>query len=366
MTALPHIQYFLGVNGPTGFYSLFSELLPTSQARAIYILKGGPGCGKSTLMGQVAARMEKEGLETEYIVCSGDPDSLDAVIFPALGVAIVDGTSPHVVEPKCPGAVDRYVNMGVCYDLEALWPLHQKILNTMDGYKGHYQRAYRCLGASADIFEDQRSALLTDALSQKLAKRAHGILQRELPGKKYAETGQVKQRFLSCVTYQGKVCQFDTAIGQCKRLYELVDHYGLAHEILIHLLAGGVARGYDVVACPDPMAPKRLAHLLIPQQGVAFLSTESDHALPTRPYRRIHLDTAVDRDLLQKNRPRLQFSKKVSTALMDEAVKSLAQAKSMHDDLEELYHPYVDFSRADQIAQDIGDEILSFRSQMNL
>ena len=49
MTSLPHIAYFLGANSPAGFYSLYSELIQPEQAQAVYILKGGPGCGKSTL-----------------------------------------------------------------------------------------------------------------------------------------------------------------------------------------------------------------------------------------------------------------------------------------------------------------------------
>lgn len=97
MTALPHIQYFLGANAPTGFYSLYDHLLSPEEARAIYILKGGPGCGKSTLMRKIGAWAEESGLETEYVLCSGDPDSLDAVLLPQSGVAIVDGTAPHVV-----------------------------------------------------------------------------------------------------------------------------------------------------------------------------------------------------------------------------------------------------------------------------
>ena len=86
MTALPHIQYFLGANAPTGFYSLYDHLLPPEQARAIYILKGGPGCGKSTLMRKIGAWAQEAGLETEYILCSGDPDSLDALILPGRAV----------------------------------------------------------------------------------------------------------------------------------------------------------------------------------------------------------------------------------------------------------------------------------------
>lgn len=359
MTALPHIQYFLGANAPTGFYSLYDQLLPPEQARAIYILKGGPGCGKSTLMRRVAAQMEAAGQSVEYILCSGDPDSLDAVVLPAAGVALVDGTAPHVVEPKYPGVVERYVNMGDCYDAKALWALRNEIMGCMTGYKGCYQRAYRCLGASAEIFEDQRAALLTDSLSEKLAKRARGILLREIPKRKAAAPGQVRQRFLGAVTHRGTLCLFDTALTQCSRIYELSDHYGLAHEMLIHLLAGAAANGFDVVACPDPMAPERLAHLLIPQLGLAFLSTGGELSLPEKPYRRIRLDAAADGEILRRNRPRLRFSKKVSAALREEGIECLAQAKAMHDDLEAFYNPHVDFARVEKIAEGLSDEILS-------
>ena len=73
--ATADIRYFLGANSPDGFYSLYDQMIDPVQARRIYILKGGPGCGKSTLMRRVAARAEELGQETEYIHCSGDPDS---------------------------------------------------------------------------------------------------------------------------------------------------------------------------------------------------------------------------------------------------------------------------------------------------
>lgn len=360
MTALPHIQYFLGANSPTGFYSLYSHLLPPDQARAIYILKGGAGCGKSTLMRRVAEGMASAGHTPEYILCSGDPDSLDAVVLPDLAVALVDGTAPHVVEPKYPGAVERYVNVGDAYDKAALWPLRSKIMSCMSGYQGCYQRAYRCLGASAEIFEDQRSALLTSSLSDKLVKRAHGILLREIPKRKAAAPGSIKQRFLGAVTHKGVLNLYDTAAAQCERIYELSDSYGLAHEMLIHLLAGITANGYDVVACPDPMAPDRLAHLLVPQLSLAFLSSSPADPLPEKPYRRLRLDAAADREILRRNRPRLRFAKKVSAALLEEGVDCLAQAKAMHDDLEAIYNPHVNFHLVDRLADQIGTEISSF------
>lgn len=250
--------------------------------------------------------------------------------------------------------------MGDCYDKVSLWTLRHEIMRCMAGYKGCYQRAYRCLGAAAEIMEDQRVALLTDALLQKLAKRAHGILAREIPRRRGEVPGQIKQRFLGAVTHQGVLCLYDTAMAQCERIYELSDSCGLAHEMLIHLLAGVVANGYDVIACPDPMVPDRLAHLLIPQLGLAFLSSGGTQSFSGKPYRHIRLDMAADDELMRRNRPRLRFAKKVSAALVEEAVTSLTQAKAMHDDLEEIYNPHVDFDLVDQIAQNIWSEIQTF------
>ena len=282
---------------------------------------------------------------------------MDALLLPQLGVAIVDGTAPHLVEPKYPGAVERYVNMGDCYDGEALRPLKGEIMDCMRGYKGCYQRAYRCLDAAAEIMEDQRSALCTELLSQKLAKRAAGILSRELPRRASARPGQVKQRFLGAVTHQGTVCLYGTAQAQCDKIYILSDSCGLAHELLLPLLTGAVERGFDVVACPDPMAPDRLAHLLIPQLELAFLTALPGCSFPEKPYRCIRLEAAADEELLRRNRPRLRFAKKVSAALVEEAVSSLSQAKAMHDDLEGIYNPHVNFALVEEFAQKLWREL---------
>ena len=94
---MPNTQYFLGGNTPSGFYSLYHQLSDPARMRALYIIKGGPGSGKSTLMRKVGAWAEEAGLDTEYILCSGDPDSLDALILPGKAVAIVDGTAPQGV-----------------------------------------------------------------------------------------------------------------------------------------------------------------------------------------------------------------------------------------------------------------------------
>lgn len=358
MSDTPRTQFFLGANSPSGFYSLYDDLLPPESAAGIYILKGGPGCGKSTLMRRVAARCQAFGQPVEYILCSGDPASLDAIVLPRLRIAIVDGTAPHVVEPKYPGLVEQYVNMGDCYDKTALASVRESLFHAMDGYSACYARAYRCLAASAGIREDLRSSLLTPALEAKLQKRARGILKREVKPVR-AQPGQVKKRFLSAVTPGGPLCLFSTVETLADRVYALQDSYGLSHSLLAFLFSGAAAAGYDVIACPSPMAPERLEHLIIPELSLAFLTSSPEMPYEGKAYRRLRLDSMADRDLVRRSRPRLRFARRVADALMEEACASLAEAKAKHDALEAVYHPYVDFKRGEQLADSIAAEILS-------
>ena len=357
MQADDKIRYFLGANSPQGFYSLYDQLIDPRQANSIYILKGGPGCGKSSLMRRVAQQAEEIGEQVEYIHCSGDPESLDAVVFPTCKSAIVDGTSPHIVEPRYPGVVESYVNLGVCYDHEGLQGIREEIVNCMVGYKGYYKRAYRCLGAAAEITEDVRTILNTEALENKIAKRSRGILTREVRTAGHG-AGRVTQRFLGAITHQGILNYYTTADLLCKRVYVLEDSYGLSHLMLPHLLSGVTAAGYDVIACPSPLFPAQPAHLIIPELSLAFLSTSSSSLYHKRPYRRIRLDAMVDPELIRRSKARLRFSRKVSSALIDEAVDSLSQAKAMHDQLEALYNPYVDFDCVYRTADELAQKIL--------
>lgn len=358
MSEQPQVRFFLGANSPAGFYSLYDQLMDRDRAERYFLLKGGPGCGKSTLMRRVARQMEEAGASVEYITCSGDPGSLDAVYFPQIRSAIVDATAPHVVEPVCPGAVDRYINLGACYDSAALRPIRRELERVMEGYGACHKRARRCLTAVAELRASTRELLLTPEVEEKLDRRARGILARECK-KTGEEPGSARQRFLNAVTCQGVRCEFGTVDALCTRVYELWDHYGLAHTLLERLAAGAMAAGYDIIPCPDPLEPGRMLHLLIPGLSLAFVTSSSD--LPwngKRPYRRLRLDAMADSDTLRRCRGRLRFERKVEDALLEEAVAALARAKEKHDALEALYNPHVDFKRVEETAQAIAGELL--------
>lgn len=352
--------FFLGANTPAGFYSLYDQMLPRGEARRVFLLKGGPGCGKSSLMKRVGAALEEAGEPTEYIRCSGDPDSLDAVIFPRLGAAVVDATAPHVIEPQLPGVVESYVNLGRFYDHAALAGQREEIAGATAGYKDHYKRAYRCLTAAAQLAEDNRSLLLSPALKAKALKRARGILSREVK-RTGRQQGTVKQRFLGAVSCQGQLCLFETVDALCRKVYELRDTYGLAGEMLSSLATGCMAAGYDVILCPCPLFPDRAEHLLVPELGLGFVTSTPSLPYPGKPYRRVRVDAMADVEQLRRYKARLKFARRVESALLDEGMEALGQAKEEHDALEKLYNPHVDFEGVYQEAEQIAKELLELR-----
>ena len=43
------VTFFLGANTPSGFYSLYDQMLPTAGARRIYLLEGGAGSWRESM-----------------------------------------------------------------------------------------------------------------------------------------------------------------------------------------------------------------------------------------------------------------------------------------------------------------------------
>lgn len=356
MTDLTHrVQFFLGANSAEGFSSLYDQWVDQRSIQAFYVIKGGAGCGKSTLMGQVARHMEAEGYDVEYIRCSGDPDSLDGILIPKKGAALADGTAPHGMDPAFTGATGHYIDLGEGYDRKALFLLREEIIQGALAYQACYPQAYRCIRGAEESWRRGRQPLHTETTLAKTEKRAAGILSRERKGRRTG-MGRVSRRFLGGVTCQGRLLLEDTVEVLCERGYELRDECGLADPLLRRLEAGFLEGGYDVIACADPVNPNRLAHLLIPERSLAFVSS------PVRAgerYKTIRTESLVEKAVWQEGRSFLRLSNRVAEELLAEGIEHLARAKAFHDDLEALYHPHVDFTRAKEMAARTAEEILS-------
>ena len=66
----------------------------------------------------------------------------------------MDGTAPHVIEPKAPGAVDEYINLGEAWDARALAIHKNTILRLTNQISQSFNKAYDTFKEALDIHDD--------------------------------------------------------------------------------------------------------------------------------------------------------------------------------------------------------------------
>ncbi|MDR3644283.1 MAG: ATPase [Clostridia bacterium] len=88
-------HFFLSANTPQGFISRPEQLYNARDGWRAYILKGGPGTGKSHFIEKVGKAMQGLDMNVEYIHCTSDSSAYDGLAVPALKVCVLDGTPPH-------------------------------------------------------------------------------------------------------------------------------------------------------------------------------------------------------------------------------------------------------------------------------
>ena len=351
--------FFLGANSSSGFVSRFDHLYSPDEGWFAYILKGGPGTGKSTLMKRAAHDFDELGTAVELIHCSSDPESLDAVIFPQLKACIVDGTAPHTLDPIYPGVSDTIVNLGECWDSTRLRKNHRDILDVTRRCSAQHQRSRRYLAACGALAEDT-SRIARSTVNFEKAETFAAHLAKKKMGAAQGGRGREKVRLLSAISPDGVVNLEHTASLLCSDIILIEDEYDAVGAFLLDCLRELARnRGLDVVACYCPMAPlTKLDALLIPQIGLGFLVSNSWHPCASlRGCRTIHARRFIQGESLAAHKQKLSFNRRTQRILQNEAVECLAEAKRIHDDLESLYASAMDYSKVDKYYMHIYDEI---------
>lgn len=328
--------FFLGACAAGGFSSHYDSLL--NEGIPLTVIKGGSGCGKSTFMRAIGRAAEERGLDVSYILCSSDPDSLDGVLLPQIPVAFVDGTAPHVLEPKLCGGSMNYLNFGAFYDSAAMQKSEETILEVQAANSAQYGYVTVCLNAAAQMDAALDHATRGDYYVEELEAVASCIALSALrEGDAWAEESC---RFLSAVTPKGLTVCTGTPAALCERVYVLRDDYGLAPRLLEPVMQRIRDVDCSRILCYTPQRPLgRPSHVLLPSAGAAIVSESADFPYTGPCFCHIDLNSTLS----PKLRAALDFYLEERRRLLCQAVQHMAEAKRLHDRLEALCKPYVDF-----------------------
>ena len=353
---------FPGNNTSQGFFSYFEYILPQAQARRIYCLKGGPGTGKSTLLKRIGARLAREGLDLEYMHCASDPDSLDGIVIPALGAALIDGTAPHVTDPVHPAAVDEIINLGEFWDADAIREHREEIVRLSAEIKKQYRRAYKYLAAAKSLMDDITETFegATDKAGPSI--QAQRVIERELLREPVdGRLGNVRRLFATAVTPSGVVHHLESLAEGASKVYSVKNLWGVGvHELLRHVSAEAVCRGLDVEVYYCPLAPEtRIEHMVIPELKLAFISENRYFELKNHHQAILDMTQYTDLSQLAPQKDALEFDISTFHTLLEEAVGALSHTKKLHDALELCYIPHMDFDRMRAKGEEICGGLLA-------
>lgn len=293
-------DFFAGGNTGEGFYDLFDYILPKWEEKSkTYILKGGPGVGKNTMMKEIARTAMENGYDTELFYCAGDPDSLDAVHIPQKHFVILDGTSPHVREPKIPGVTDSIVNLGIYLQESELKKHWKELSHLFEKNKKYYEQSYLFLKMAAVLSRKERNVV-------SIPKDADNI----------------RKLFLQAITHQGYVDLSEDFLKE-----KIVMQVGEADGADFVTEMKKKFEGCKMEVFADALLPEALRYIYIPSSELVI------EIVP------------------EKN------SEQAEEFLQD-GISCLKKCKKAHDEIEVIYKASMNFSGVNKETKQLLKEII--------
>lgn len=340
---------FPGGNTSQGFFSFYANIIQQEEANHLFIIKGGPGVGKSTFMKKVGEALLQKGYDVEYLHCSSDNNSLDGVKIPALQIAFIDGTSPHVVDPKSPGAVDEILNFGAFWEEKGIRTHKTEIIDITRSISEQFTRAYKYLKSAYTIYEDCK-VIYSKVLQAGVLNNYVNELVNEIFGdmKTSLVVGKSRDLFASAITPNG-LCHYLEDIIQVDKIYLLKGGMGTGEQrILEKIKDAALMRGCVIECYYCALDPGKLEHLVIPEMSIGFTTANDYHSFVRQDAVSIDMQQFFDLGALEAYQDDLIENKIVFDQLLNSALNTIHRAKALHDQLETFYIPNIDFKAIDK------------------
>lgn len=362
MTQLNDYKHvFPGSNTPSGFHSYYSNIISQENANKIFIIKGGPGTGKSSFMKKIAHYFVEKKVAVEYHHCSADPNSLDAIVIVPAKVAIIDGTFPHTLDPQTPGAVDEIINFSPFWDEAPIRANKSLIIETNQQRKHLFSKAYLYLGAAKQVYDaygsTQKSSLDQEAFYKMEQTIMETIFKNSTPT---TSQGKPRHLFGSAITPNGFADYLDTIIGHTGKTYLIKDAPGASAQHLMDLIMNRcLSLGLSPQCYHSPIIFEKIEDIVIPELDITITVSNEYHHARVEVTEAFDLTSCLLPDQLALLESDLKTDHRLISQLLQRGIETLSLAKAQHDILESYYIPHVRFNEISPVLQSVITQIES-------
>ena len=337
----------LSANSAEGFYSLYEGAFDLREFDRIFVIAGGPGTGKSTLMQRLAAAGVEAGAVCEEILCSSDPVSLDGVILEAKGrrVGILDGTPPHPRTVTAPGFKEELFAFERFWDTAGLYAQRSVIEALNERKRTAYLSAYHYLSALGSL---QKEEHLSRARYFDKEKAVRQIRHKTHLLK---ESGPHKKRFLRAFSTKGEfVLPF--ARTELDGIL-LISGKESSAEMYLSLFSKSLQeKGIAFTEYLSPLCPEFTEGIYLPENKTLLIK-EGLYKGNVKSRRIVADRFFPDAVIKGKERDAL------SSGLLDLAITSLSSAGKAHAAIEEIYKARMDFDALQAESKHLCARVLS-------
>ncbi|KUK10956.1 MAG: hypothetical protein XD50_0782 [Clostridia bacterium 41_269] len=317
-------------------------------------------------MCKIGEEMLNQGFDVEFFFCSSDNNSLDGVVIPQIGVALIDGTAPHIVDPRYPGAVDEIIHLGEHWDEGKIEKNKDEIIRLNNEISRLFSTAYRYL-MQAKILHDEMESYYKDSGALNIAglnQAAREIADKIFNGKEKKNIPWVRHLFASAITPNGAVNHLENIFAYFKKRIILSGPAGTGKSTIIKKIYWeAVNRGYDIEAYHCSLKPNELEHLAIEALSTGIITSEFPHIFKPFPEKDVIINMLeyVDESCLKPYTADLEEARRRYQEAFTRAVDCINKAKMLHDELEKLYIPNMNFSAVDSLRKEILKKIQNYK-----
>lgn len=351
-------KMFPGGNTSKGFKSFFDYVIP-KDVNIIFCMKGGPGVGKSSLMKKVVKEMVSRGYDVDLYPCSSDPDSLDAIVIKDLGAVMLDGTAPHIVDPKNPGCIDEILDLGQFWNRKEIEKNKKEIIECNKEVSRFFKVGFNYFGAAAPIAYDIEAKNMDSMNFGDVNLVTSNLIDEIFNNVKSSNrNNEVKHYFGSALSPIGHVEYTDTVLADINKVYYIQGSLGTGKTTMINRIATtAIEKGLGVEILHAPLLPEKIETIVIRELDIAITTSS---LFKNNNVKSINLNDYMDIKKQEHYREELQYNQKVLDELVNYGLFNIKRAKLQHDKLEAFYVPNMNFDEVNQIKDLVIDRILSY------
>jgi hypothetical protein len=340
---------FPGSNTPQGFFSYYEYVISIDTAQ-IFLLRGESSTVKSAFMQQIGLVMLDNGYNIEYHHCATDPDSLTGLVIPQLNAALINDTSPPVIDSRYHGCVQEIITLGEYRrDGYSANKNRNAILSCTQSINSSLQHAYRMLRAAKAVYDDWEAAN-SEAMNYTLAnEKTDAAIYKIFSSRSTAGCGKNRKLFASALTALGPVNYIDSICTAISSRYILTGLPGTGKATLLARVAStAVAKGLDIETYYCPLDPQKIEHVVIPILDTALLTSTPPHNLSVKnAVAVIDMNECLDQNIINRLEPVSAYDRTAFWEFFGKAGSYIREAKKMQDELESHYVPNINFTAID-------------------